>query len=120
MVIQLNQMAGKSKIAAKARRKSNERERSAGEGFVVVPGFSTMVISIRPDATSPKFVASFSGLKCGSFDSSACGGLAQDDRCIYVLNFRRGRLAVQMRISAICDVPARKKGGRGRLGSAPK
>jgi len=55
-VFQLNQMAGKSKITPAAKRRSNERECSFGEGFVGVPTFFAMVItSIKPVPTSEEF-----------------------------------------------------------------
>ena len=55
-VFQLNQMAGKSKITAAVKRKSNERECLLGNGFVGVPTFSMMVlISIKPVPAREEF-----------------------------------------------------------------
>jgi hypothetical protein len=49
MVFQLNQIAGKSKAAATAKRRLNQRECSLGIGFVGELALSTMVItSIEP------------------------------------------------------------------------
>ena len=48
MVCQLNQIAGRSKSAAAARRRLNQREDSIGVGFDGELEVSTMEISIEP------------------------------------------------------------------------